>query len=70
MGDAKHALIRAGEELLRGEGINGARINELTERAGQRNQSALHYHFGSREGLLQAIVERHVSAVDGARPGC
>lgn len=69
MADAKQALIRAGEELFAREGISGARINELTERAGQRNQSALHYHFGSREGLLQAIVERHVSVVDGARSG-
>jgi AcrR family transcriptional regulator len=69
MGDAKQALIRAGEELFAREGIHAARINELTERAGQRNQSALHYHFGSREGLLQAIVESHVSAVDGVRAG-
>ena len=69
MADAKLALIRAGEELFAREGIHGTRINELTERAGQRNQSALHYHFGSRGGLLQAIVERHVSTVDGERAG-
>jgi AcrR family transcriptional regulator len=69
MADAKLALIRAGEELFAREGIHGTRINELTERAGQRNQSALHYHFGSREGLLQAIVGRHVSIVDGERAG-
>ena len=69
MADAKLALIRAGEELFAREGVHGTRINELTERAGQRNQSALHYHFGSREGLLQAIVERHVSTVDGERAG-
>src|ERR1700760_575679 len=69
MGEAKQALIRAGEQLFARQGINGARINELTERAGQRNQSALHYHFGSREGLLAAIVEGHVNAVDGERAG-
>ncbi len=67
MADAKQALIRAGEELFARDGIHGTRINELTERAGQRNQSALHYHFGSREGLLGAIVERHLTAVDGER---
>ena len=67
MPDAKQTLIRAGEQLFAREGIHGARINELTERAGQRNQSALHYHFGSREGLLAAIIERHLAAVDGAR---
>ncbi|HEX4016158.1 MAG TPA: helix-turn-helix domain-containing protein [Frankiaceae bacterium] len=67
MSDTKDALLRAGEHLFAREGINGARINELTELAGQRNQSALHYHFGSREGLLEAIIERHLSRVDGAR---
>jgi TetR/AcrR family transcriptional regulator, regulator of cefoperazone and chloramphenicol sensitivity len=67
MAETKQALIRAGEQLFAREGINGARINELTELAGQRNQSALHYHFGSREGLLDAIIDRHLSAVDGSR---
>jgi AcrR family transcriptional regulator len=42
-------------------------VRQLNEAAGQRNTSALHYHFGSREGLLQAIVERHQAIVDADR---
>jgi TetR/AcrR family transcriptional regulator, regulator of cefoperazone and chloramphenicol sensitivity len=42
-------------------------VRQLNEAAGQRNTSALHYHFGSREGLLRAIVERHQAIVDADR---
>lgn len=63
----KDSLIRAGERLFARKGIHGAQVRELNELAGQRNASALHYHFGSRQGLLLAIVERHSSVVDAER---
>jgi AcrR family transcriptional regulator len=69
MVDAKAALIRAGEHLFARNGIPQTRLRELNELAGQRNASALHYHFGSREGLVRAIYERHSSVIDGARAG-
>jgi AcrR family transcriptional regulator len=65
--DAKAALIRAGEHLFARNGVHQTRVRELNELAGQRNASALHYHFGTREGLLRAIYERHSGIVDGAR---
>ncbi len=42
-------------------------MRELNALAEQRNSSALHYHFGSREGLLQAITRRHSGPVDAER---
>ena len=36
-----------------------ASLIEITRRAGQRNRGALHYHFGSRSGILCAVLERH-----------
>jgi TetR/AcrR family transcriptional regulator, regulator of cefoperazone and chloramphenicol sensitivity len=65
--DAKAALIRAGEHLFARNGIHQTRVRELNELAGQRNASALHYHFGTREGLLRAIYERHSGIVDAER---
>lgn len=67
MADAKAALIRAGEYLFARNGIQQTRIRELNELAGQRNASALHYHFGSREGLVRAIYLRHSAVIDAAR---
>lgn len=67
MSDAKAALISAGEHLFARVGVHQTRVHQLNELAGQRNASALHYHFGSREGLLRAIYERHSGVVDADR---
>lgn len=67
MVDAKAGLIRAGEHLFARDGIQRTRIRDLNELAGQRNASALHYHFGNRDGLVRAIYERHSSVIDAAR---
>ena len=41
-------------------GVFSASLIDITRRAGQRNRGALHYHFGSRAGVLCAVLERHV----------
>lgn len=38
-----------------------ASLIEITRKADQRNRGALHYHFGSRDGVLCAVLERHVA---------
>lgn len=63
-GDTKQRLMRAGEQLFAREGIHRVRVRQINELAGQRNPSALHYHFGSREGLVDAILGAHQSQVD------
>lgn len=40
---------------------------EITEAAEQRNTSAVSYHFGSRQGLLLAVLARRGAPVDAAR---
>src|SRR5882757_11314622 len=35
--------------------------------AGQANDSAVHYHFGSRRGLLGAIMDRHIRRMEEQR---
>lgn len=62
--DTKELLLDAAEVLFARDGIDGARIREINELAGQRNPSALHYHFGSRDGLVTAILLRHQSEID------
>lgn len=67
MKDTKERLLAAGEKLFARHGVHRVTVRELNELAGQRNASALHYHFGSRDGLLRAIVERHQEVVDADR---
>lgn len=52
-------LVRAGEQLFAAQGIDRVQLREINELAGQRNESALHYHFGSRQGLLDLILTKH-----------
>lgn len=40
---------------------------QILQAAGQRNTSAIQYHFGSREGLLRAVFERGVARIDARR---
>lgn len=62
--DTKDQLMRAGEYLFARHGIDGTRIGEINELAGQRNPSAVHYHFGSKHGLVVAILRRHQEALE------
>ncbi|HWH31408.1 MAG TPA: TetR family transcriptional regulator, partial [Egibacteraceae bacterium] len=55
----RERLLDAAEELMAERGVHGPSLAEITTRAGQRNNSALSYHFGGREGLLRALAARH-----------
>ena len=55
----RSALMDAGERLFAERGIEGPSIRELIAEAGVGNKSALQYHFGTRDGLVSAIVARH-----------
>lgn len=48
-------------------GIDRVTSREIVEAAGQRNVSAVTYHFGSREGLLRQILTRRGGPVDRSR---
>src|SRR3954454_2099167 len=60
-------LLRAGEQRFARDGVTGARLSDVVRDAGQANDSAVGYHFGSRQGLLDAIVTKHVVAMDQHR---
>jgi AcrR family transcriptional regulator len=63
----KAALLDAAEPIVAQRGIEGAEFNEIHRLAGQRNRSAVAYHFGDREGLVRAIGARRREPVNAAR---
>jgi AcrR family transcriptional regulator len=65
--DTREKLLDAAERLFAERGINNVSLAEIVRAAGQRNASAIHYHFGSRDAVLQAILERHVPVLRGRR---
>ena len=63
----KERLLREAERLFARHGLYQVTVREITEAAGQRNVSALNYHFGSREDVLDAILTKHGDPTDIAR---
>ena len=48
-------LLDAAERLFAEHGIANVSVRAIVTEAGQRNESALHYHFGNRNGLIRAL---------------
>lgn len=57
--ETRRKLIDAATRAFAENGVYNASMIDITRQAGQRNRGALHYHFGSREGVLCAVMERH-----------
>ena len=48
-------LVLTGERLFAIRGIEGVSLRQIAAEAGSGNNSAVHYHFKSKEGLIRAI---------------
>jgi AcrR family transcriptional regulator len=59
----RELLVDAAARLFAERGIDNVSIAEIVRSAGQRNTSALHYHFGNRDEVLRAVLERHVHQI-------
>jgi AcrR family transcriptional regulator len=56
--DTKTAIMDAAEIVMAEHGVDGATISQIVSEAGA-NIAAVHYHFNSREGLVEATLTRH-----------
>ncbi len=60
-------LVNTAERLYAQRGIAGVSLRQIVAAAGHRNPAAIQYHFGSRDGLLRAIVESRVGLFNDRR---
>lgn len=65
--DTREKLMDAARRLYAERGVFNVSLAEVVREAGQRNTSAIHYHFGSREQLLAAIMEPEVATLRARR---
>ncbi|HZP31265.1 MAG TPA: helix-turn-helix domain-containing protein [Acidimicrobiia bacterium] len=65
--ETRNRLLREAERLFATRGIWRTTTREILDAAGQRNVSALSYHFGSRAGVLREILLRHGDPLDDER---
>ena len=61
--ETREKLLRAAEYLFARQGLD-VPIRDIHALAGQRNASALHYHFGGKRELVLAILEKHTPSPD------
>lgn len=62
----RERIIEAAEVLFAADGYEGTSLREITERAGV-NVAAVNYHFGSKERLLAALLDRIISPINEER---
>ena len=66
--DTRSALLQQGALLFAARGGPGnVTARELHEAVGARNESALHYHFGGKEGLVDEVLRLHLETVEARR---
>jgi len=60
-------LLEIAERLFAENGVEAVSLSRIVEEGGQRNRSALHYHFGSRSGLVAQLLHMRLSHVNAIR---
>lgn len=64
--DTKERILDAAERLFAAHGFAGTSLRAVTKEAGV-NLAAVHYHFGTKEDLLRAVLSRIVIPVNRER---
>lgn len=63
----RDALVAAAERLFAEQGVHAVSNRQISEAAGQGNNTAVSYHFGNKQELVRAIVAKHNAAIDVIR---
>lgn len=63
----REQLILAAERLFAEQGMDNVSLRQINAGAGQRNSSAAHYHFGSKDALIEAISVYRIGRIDRTR---
>ncbi|UCE02101.1 MAG: TetR family transcriptional regulator [Candidatus Latescibacterota bacterium] len=64
--DSKELLMDAAERLFAERGFAATSLRRITAEAGV-NLAAVNYHFGSKEGLIEAVFERCIRPLSSER---
>jgi AcrR family transcriptional regulator len=65
--ETRELLIETAERLFAERGLDAVSMRQINREAGQLNTSSIHYYFGTREAVIEAVVERRMSAVNRRR---
>ena len=60
----REAILTAAERLFAEHGVFAVSNRQVSEAAGQGNNAAVGYHFGTKTDLIRAIVRKHNEQVE------
>ena len=63
----RQIMIDVAERLFAERGFEGLSLREVAVASGQRNHSAVQYHFGSKLGLIEAVFATRMAPIDARR---
>ncbi|WP_335991173.1 4Fe-4S domain-containing protein [Glycomyces sp. MUSA5-2] len=63
----REAIITAAERLFAEHGVAAVSNRQISEAAGQGNNTAVGYHFGTKADLVRAIIRKHMAHIEEAR---
>jgi AcrR family transcriptional regulator len=63
----REALLAAAEQLFAEHGVHAVGNRQISEAAGQGNNAAVTYHFGTKVDLVRAIARRHAEHIEVGR---
>ena len=67
MTSTRDRLINTAERLFALHGVGGVSLDQIRREAGEKNASALQYHFGTKQALLRAVFEARLTVVNRRR---
>lgn len=63
----KQAILDAAAILIDERGVDNVTAQDINQASGHRNRSAVQYHFGSRDAVIQAVMARSMQPLDAER---
>lgn len=63
----RESILTAAERLYAEQGVYAVSNRQVSEAAGQGNNAAVGYHFGTKADLVRAIVRKHFVRIEQVR---
>lgn len=63
----REVILAAAERLFAEHGVIAVSNRQISEAAGQGNNAAVGYHFGTKTDLVRAIVQKHATEIERIR---
>lgn len=65
--ETRESILAAAERLFAEHGVIAVSNRQVSEAAGQGNNTAVNYHFGTKADLVRAIMRKHGEPIERAR---